>query len=179
MVREVLGMMVEKRTLVDHLTHFRKEFGLPNRLRAMLVRHPDLFYVRIKGLRDSVFLVEAYDDGGKLLEKDETLMIRSRLMRLVTEGKRMRRERKSGESSNGVSCRNDDVDTRDDNLGENDDFMDSLDDLFESDDSGAESDDDEDAIGELLQVSEEAEFWSAAEAASSLSQADSRYIEPW
>ena len=42
-VREVLGMMVDKRTLIDYLTHFRKEFGLPNKLRAMIVRHPELF----------------------------------------------------------------------------------------------------------------------------------------
>ncbi|OMO71084.1 putative Zinc finger, Rad18-type [Corchorus capsularis] len=70
-VREVLGMMVEKRMLIDHLTHFRKEFGLPNKLRAMIVRHPELFYVSLKGLRDSVFLVEGFDDKGRLLEKDE------------------------------------------------------------------------------------------------------------
>ncbi|KAJ1401477.1 Plant organelle RNA recognition domain [Sesbania bispinosa] len=44
LVREVLGMTIEKRTLLDHLTHFRKEFGLPNKLRGMVVRHPELFY---------------------------------------------------------------------------------------------------------------------------------------
>jgi hypothetical protein len=43
-----LAMTVEKRTLVDHLTHFRGDFGLPNRLHALLVRHPELFYVSIK-----------------------------------------------------------------------------------------------------------------------------------
>uniref|UniRef100_M4FBY3 PORR domain-containing protein n=1 Tax=Brassica campestris TaxID=3711 RepID=M4FBY3_BRACM len=35
----------EKRTLIDHLTHFRKEFALPNKLRALIVRHPELFYL--------------------------------------------------------------------------------------------------------------------------------------
>ncbi|KEH36423.1 plant organelle RNA recognition domain protein [Medicago truncatula] len=30
-IREVLGMTIEQRTLIDHLTHFRKEFGLPNK----------------------------------------------------------------------------------------------------------------------------------------------------
>ncbi|WOL11351.1 protein ROOT PRIMORDIUM DEFECTIVE 1 [Canna indica] len=93
-VREVLGMTVEKRTLVDHLTHLRKDFRLPNRLRAMLVRHPELFYVSVKGVRDSVFLVEAYDDKGKLLVEDELLTEKERLMELVREGKRMRRERR-------------------------------------------------------------------------------------
>ncbi|KAF8407529.1 hypothetical protein HHK36_006663 [Tetracentron sinense] len=78
-VREVLGMTVEKRTLVDHLTHFRKEFGLSNKVRAMLVRHPELFYVSVKGQRDSVFLTEGYDDKGGLLEKDELLVAKERV----------------------------------------------------------------------------------------------------
>lgn len=178
-VREVLGMMVEKRTLVDHLTHFRKEFGLPNKLRAMLVRHPELFYVSLKGQRDSVFLVEGYNDEGKLLEKDESLMIKSRLMRLVTEGKRLRRERKRGRHNNAVNCTDDKVDEKYEDLDEDDDFIDSLDDLFEFDDSGAENDDEEDAaISELLQLVEEGEFWST-KAASSVSREDSRYLEPW
>ncbi|EER90679.1 protein ROOT PRIMORDIUM DEFECTIVE 1 [Sorghum bicolor] len=95
-VREVLAMTVEKRTLVDHLTHFRKDFGLPNRLRAMLVRHPELFYVSVNGVRHSVFLVEAFGDDGRLLVEDEMLVGRDRLEELVREGKRMRRARKKG-----------------------------------------------------------------------------------
>lgn len=89
-------MTVEKRTLVDNLTHFRKDFGLPNRLRALLVRHPELFYVSVKGLRHSVFLLEAFDDDGRLLVEDEMLFGRDRLEELVREGKRMRRARKKG-----------------------------------------------------------------------------------
>ena len=96
MVREVLAMTVEKRTLVDNLTHFRKDFGLPNRLRALLVRHPEMFYVSVKGVRHSVFLVEAFDDDGRLLVEDEMLVGRDRLEELVREGKRMRRARKKG-----------------------------------------------------------------------------------
>ncbi|RAL48575.1 hypothetical protein DM860_000895 [Cuscuta australis] len=85
-VREVLAMTVEKRAPIDHLTLFRKDFGLPNKLRAMLDRHPELFYVSLKGLRHSVFLVEGYDDGGELKEKDELLVINDKLMELVREG---------------------------------------------------------------------------------------------
>lgn len=95
-VREVLAMTVEKRTLVDHLTHFRKEFGLPNKLRGMLVRHPEMFYVSLKGMRDSVFLVEGYDEKGRLIEKDESLELKERLLELVREGKKMRRDRRNG-----------------------------------------------------------------------------------
>ena len=32
------------------------------------MRHPELFYVSLKGQRDSVFLVEGYDDRGVLIE---------------------------------------------------------------------------------------------------------------
>ncbi|KAK9138963.1 hypothetical protein Sjap_009557 [Stephania japonica] len=81
-VREVLGMTVERRTLVDHLTHFRKDFGLPNKLRGMIVRHPELFYVSMKGERDSVFLLEGYDDKGGLVVKDELVEAKERLMGL-------------------------------------------------------------------------------------------------
>lgn len=95
-VREVLAMTVEKRTLVDHLTHFRRDFGLPNRLRTMLVRHPELFYVSVKGVRHSVFLVEAFDDDGRLLVEDEMLVGRDRLEELVREGKQIRRARRKG-----------------------------------------------------------------------------------
>lgn len=116
-VREVLGMMVEKRTLVDHLTHFRKDFGLPNKLRGMLVRHPELFYISLKGERDSVFLGEGYDDKGTLLEKDETSVIKEQLMGLVREAKRMRRERRNQSMNNMVAVHDA---TIDDHIDEDD-----------------------------------------------------------
>lgn len=95
-VREILGMTIEKRTLLDHLTHFRKDFGLPNRLRALLIRHPEMFYVSIKGIRHSVYLAEAYDDNGKLIVKDELLKEKERMIELVREGKRLRRAKRKG-----------------------------------------------------------------------------------
>ncbi|KAI3676893.1 hypothetical protein L1987_86507 [Smallanthus sonchifolius] len=166
-VREILGMMVEKRTLVDHLTHFRKEFGLSNKLRAMLLRHPELFYVSLKGQRDSVFLVEGYDDEGKLLKKDESWIIKDQLMDLVKEGKRMRRERR-------VSFKNDfnygNTVIVEDYESLDDDLMEDLDDLFESDDCDSEeSDEDETASVDSLHLAEGGEFWSS----------NSECLEPW
>ncbi|XP_034684696.1 protein WHAT'S THIS FACTOR 1, chloroplastic [Vitis riparia] len=128
-VREVLGMMVEKRTLVDHLTHFRKDFGLPNKLRGMLVRHPELFYVSLKGERDSVFLVEGYNDKGTLLEKDETSVIKEQLMGLVREGKKMRRERRNQSINNEVGGYDDTIDDHID-----DDTKDGFDSLLDFED---------------------------------------------
>ncbi|PSR86749.1 Protein ROOT PRIMORDIUM DEFECTIVE like [Actinidia chinensis var. chinensis] len=161
-VREVLGMMVEKRTLVDHLTHFRKEFGLPNKLRGMLVRHPELFYVSLKGQRDSVFLVEGYDDRGALIENDEILTIKDQLMELVREGKRMRRERRNGSSNNEVDDEDDDESDDVYDFGE-DDYDDGLDNLFESEDSGAYDGDGggHDDDRSYIFVPEKREFWTA------------------
>ncbi|XP_020597966.1 protein ROOT PRIMORDIUM DEFECTIVE 1 [Phalaenopsis equestris] len=123
-VREVVGMTTERRTLVDHLTHFRKDLRLPNRLRAMLVRHPEMFYVSVKGTRDSVFLVEAYDEKGRLVVEDELRSVKERLAELVMEGKRMRRERRRGvfeEEDDEVEAEK-----------EEDDDDEGLEDLFES-----------------------------------------------
>lgn len=177
-VREVLGMMVEKRTLVDHLTHYRKEFGLPNKLRGMLVRHPELFYVSLKGHRDSVFLVEGYDDKGTLIEKDEILVIKDQLMELVREAKRMRRERRNGIINNYVG---DEVDNEHYGVyaDGDDDYDDGLDDLFESDnsddDAGGGSDD---KNSDDLGLGENHEFWTA-EAASVINREGSRDLQPW
>lgn len=123
-VREVLGLTVEKRTLVDHITHFRHDFGLSNKVRGMLVRHPDLFYVSLKGQRDSVFLVEGYDDRGRLRQldgdRDELLVAEQKLMELVREGKRMRRERRN--RVDGVDDDDDDIEEEDEEEEESDGF---------------------------------------------------------
>ncbi|XP_019168471.1 PREDICTED: protein ROOT PRIMORDIUM DEFECTIVE 1 [Ipomoea nil] len=159
-VREVLGMMVEKRTLVDHLTHFRKDFGLSNQLRAMLVRHPELFYVSLKGLRHSVFLVEGYDDG-RLKEKDELLVIKDKFMQLVREGKQLRREkRKAYGKGKAIEL----ITSADSNEEVDDDFdvsYDGLDDLFELDDLGSEDDTDKEEFGseDDSGMEEESQFW--------------------
>ncbi|KAA8520730.1 hypothetical protein F0562_014998 [Nyssa sinensis] len=81
-VHEILSLTIEKRTLVDHLTHFREEFRFSQQLRGMLIRHPDMFYVSLKGDRDSVFLREAFRDS-QLIEKDQLLFIKEKLRSLV------------------------------------------------------------------------------------------------
>ncbi|KAI3952907.1 hypothetical protein MKX01_028599 [Papaver californicum] len=181
LVREVLGLTVEKRTLVDHLTHFRKEFGLSNKMRGMLIRHPELFYVSIKGQRDSLFLVESYDDEGKLTEKDELLGFRDKLIELVIEGKKMRRERRK--KACGVDYLEDD-DVGNGGGGEDaeeeeefdDDNEDGFEDLFVEDeweDYGVEENDNESLLG--FDSGVEGKFWTR-DAASA--KGESR-IEMW
>ncbi|CAN4108395.1 unnamed protein product [Withania somnifera] len=89
-VHELLSLTVEKRTLVDHLTHFREEFRFSQQLRGMLIRHPDMFYVSLKGDRDSVFLREAYQDS-HLIEKNRLLLIKEKLRSLVSHTRFSRR----------------------------------------------------------------------------------------
>ncbi|KAJ4954530.1 hypothetical protein NE237_011313 [Protea cynaroides] len=161
-VREVLGMTVEKRTLVDHLTHFRKDYGLPNKLRGMLVRHPELFYLSLKGQRDSVFLVEGYDDKGELVEKDELLVAKERLMELVREAKRMRRERRKA----ALTVNMDDDDDEEEEEEEEEEEDDGFENLFEEEweDYGV-GDDDDDESDDLWGAVKEGKFWTV-EAAS-------------
>ncbi|KAL4271668.1 hypothetical protein GQ457_13G028520 [Hibiscus cannabinus] len=185
-VREVLGMMVEKRTLIDHLTHFRKDFGLPNKLRAMIVRHPELFYVSLKGMRDSVFLVEGFDDKGVLLEKDESLVIRDQLMALVAEGKRIRREKRKARiygTINDDCDNNDNIEIEDVNDDGDGDYDDGFENLFDTEDSDLDydfhDDDDDDSESSMLYANGgNAEFWTADVPYRS-SGDDNRDSEPW
>ncbi|KAG6663661.1 hypothetical protein I3843_02G031500 [Carya illinoinensis] len=93
-IHEILSLTLEKRTLVDHLTHFREEFRFSQQLRGVLIRHPDMFYVSLKGDRDSVFLREAYRDS-QLIDKDRLLLIKEKLRSLVAVP-RFRGSRKTG-----------------------------------------------------------------------------------
>ncbi|XP_075519520.1 protein WHAT'S THIS FACTOR 1, chloroplastic-like isoform X1 [Primulina tabacum] len=100
-VHEILSLTVEKRTLVDHLTHFRDEFRFSQQLRGMFVRHPDMFYVSLKGDRDSVFLREAYRDS-HLIEKDKLLLIKEKLRALVNVPRFPRRNISETDSDQAV-----------------------------------------------------------------------------
>lgn len=183
LVREVLGMMAEKQTLIDHLTHFRKDFGLSNKLRAMILRHPELFYVSPKGIRNSMLLVEEFDEKGVLLEKDESLLIKEKFMDLVREGKKMRRERRKQSifgnyidecSSNGGHDEVDDLDQNDDDDYDDDGFEN----LFESSDSDLDYQFDDDGSFELGNHWENGELWTA-DASSVLTNKDGQCITPW
>ncbi|CAN0856958.1 Protein WHAT'S THIS FACTOR 1 homolog, chloroplastic [Linum grandiflorum] len=149
LVREVLGLTAEKRTLIDHLTHFRKEFGLPNKLKDLILRHPEMFYVSLKGVRHSVFLVEGFNDKGKLFVKDDTSVIKDKLMHLVRESKRMRQERRKAAMNRGVDGVVPNDIGSDVSHGFDDEYDDGFDNVFEDSDL---EDFDVDSI-------EDVEFW--------------------
>ncbi|CAL5383131.1 unnamed protein product [Camellia sinensis] len=142
-VHEILSLTVEKRTLVDHLTHFREEFRFSQQLRGMLIRHPDLFYVSLKGDRDSVFLREAYRDS-HLIEKDRLLLIKEKLRSLVAVP---RFPRRGGPKTDGDGV--EESDERAEGSGGEDeddwsDIDDVIDDAFDDDDEQEDGEDGED-----------------------------------
>ncbi|KAK8937912.1 hypothetical protein KSP40_PGU000546 [Platanthera guangdongensis] len=137
-VHEILSLTLEKRTLVDHLTHFRDDFKFSQQLRGMLIRHPDMFYVSLKGDRDSVFLREAYRDS-HLVEKHRLLLLKEKMRALVAVP-RFSRGMKIGAQESNVALKEGSKDEdKDDDKGWSD--VDDI--LAEADEAGDEFDEDD------------------------------------
>ncbi|KAK1378269.1 PORR domain-containing protein [Heracleum sosnowskyi] len=81
-MHEMLSFMNEKRLVTDHLTHFRREFVMPQKLMRLLLKHFGIFYVSERGKRFSVFLTEAYE-GSELIEKCHMAIWKEKVLRLV------------------------------------------------------------------------------------------------
>ncbi|GMJ01753.1 LEFKOTHEA, embryo defective 1692 [Hibiscus trionum] len=187
-VREVLGMMVEKRTLIDHLTHFRIQERLwaTEQVESNDCETPGVVLREFERMRDSVFLVEGFDDKGVLLEKDESLVIRDQLMELVAEGKQIRREKKRARiygAIDGDHDNNDNVEVEDANY-DDDDYDDGFENLFDSEysDLGFDFPDDDDSESSMVYANGgNAEFWTAdVPFASNGNSGDgNRDSEPW
>ncbi|XP_057437628.1 protein WHAT'S THIS FACTOR 1 homolog, chloroplastic [Lotus japonicus] len=139
-VHEILSLTLEKRTLVDHFTHFREEFRFSQQLRGMLIRHPDMFYVSLKGDRDSVFLREGYRNS-QLMEKDRLLLIKEKLRSLVNVPRFPK-----GPARRRVGDGLEEGDSREDDSGEEEDWSD-VDNAMsgnEFEDNDEDDDDDDD-----------------------------------
>ncbi|GAA0161500.1 hypothetical protein LIER_17799 [Lithospermum erythrorhizon] len=81
-MHELLSFTIEKRLVTDHLTHFRREFVMPQKLMRLLLKHIGIFYVSERGKRFSVFLNEAYE-GTELIEKHPLVMWKEKVQNLV------------------------------------------------------------------------------------------------
>lgn len=89
-MHELLSFTIEKRLVTDHLTHFRWELVMPQKLMRLLLKHIGIFYVSERGKRFSVFLTEAYD-GSELIEKCPLVLWKERVQRLIGYRGRKRR----------------------------------------------------------------------------------------
>eukprot|EP01018_Ginkgo_biloba_P014182 Gb_13731 [translate_table: standard] len=117
-MHEMLSFTLEKRLVTDHLTHFQREFRLPQKLMRLLLRHFGIFYVSEKGKRFNVFLTDAYE-GSELIEKSPLVLWKDKVARLMGE----RRKRKKGkldynEDDGGEILNGDDYDKDLDKDGE-------------------------------------------------------------
>ncbi|XP_059628022.1 protein WHAT'S THIS FACTOR 1, chloroplastic [Cornus florida] len=81
-MHELLNFTIEKRLVTDHLTHFRREFMMPQKLMRLLLKHFGIFYVSERGKRFSVFLTEAYE-GSELIEKSELVLWKEKVQSLI------------------------------------------------------------------------------------------------
>ncbi|XP_024383654.1 protein WHAT'S THIS FACTOR 1 homolog, chloroplastic [Physcomitrium patens] len=114
-VHELLSLTLDKKMALGHLSHFRRDFHLSQHIWGLLVRHPEYFYVSLKGNSNTVFLHEAYKNS-ELKEKDPLVSLRERMLDLVSIG-RLRENLDSimdGDGSEGEIEDEDDVDDDDD-----------------------------------------------------------------
>ncbi|KAJ4708934.1 protein ROOT PRIMORDIUM DEFECTIVE 1 [Melia azedarach] len=80
-MHELLSFALEKRLVTDHLTHFRRELVMPQKLMRLLLKHFGIFYVSERGKRFSVFLTEAYEDS-ELIEKEPLVLWKEKVLSL-------------------------------------------------------------------------------------------------
>ncbi|XP_023534827.1 protein WHAT'S THIS FACTOR 1 homolog isoform X2 [Cucurbita pepo subsp. pepo] len=89
-MHELLNFTMEKRLVTDHLTHFRRELVMPQKLMRLLLKHVGIFYVSERGKRFSVFLTEAYE-GPELIDKCPLVLWKEKVLSLAGyRGKRKR-----------------------------------------------------------------------------------------
>lgn len=81
-MHELLSFTVEKRLVTDHLTHFRQELVMPQKLMRLFLKHFGIFYVSERGKRFSVFLTEAYE-GSELIEKCPLVIWKEKVQSLI------------------------------------------------------------------------------------------------
>ncbi|XP_039016904.1 protein WHAT'S THIS FACTOR 1 homolog, chloroplastic-like [Hibiscus syriacus] len=81
-MHELLSFTIEKRLVTDHLTHFRRELVMPQKLMRLLLKHFGIFYVSERGKRFSVFLTEAYE-GSELIEKCPLVLWKEKVLSFV------------------------------------------------------------------------------------------------
>ncbi|MQM11672.1 hypothetical protein Taro_044580, partial [Colocasia esculenta] len=111
-MHELLSFTVEKRLVTDHLTHFRWEFMMPQKLMRLLLKHFGIFYVSERGKRVHVFLTEAYE-GSELIDKCPLVLWKEKVLRLTDYRGRRRNIGDFNQFSDVEGCNLFDDDTND------------------------------------------------------------------
>ncbi|XP_074263722.1 protein WHAT'S THIS FACTOR 1 homolog, chloroplastic [Silene latifolia] len=85
LVHELLSLTLWKKISIIKLTHFKREFALPEKLNVILLKHPGMFYVTNKYRTYTALLREAYS-GSNLIDKDPLVRVKEKFGELMQEG---------------------------------------------------------------------------------------------
>lgn len=85
LVHELLSLTLWKKASIVKLGHFQREFVLPERLNALLLKHPGIFYVSNKYQIYTVLLREGYN-GKELVNKDPLVVVKEKFGELMQDG---------------------------------------------------------------------------------------------
>ncbi|KAL6209323.1 hypothetical protein ACLB2K_020265 [Fragaria x ananassa] len=85
LVHELLSLTLWKKASIIKLGHFWREYVLPERLNALLLKHPGIFYVSNKYQIYTVLLREGYN-GQELVHKDPLVVIKEKFGELMQDG---------------------------------------------------------------------------------------------
>lgn len=85
LVHELLSLTLWKKLSIVKLSHFKREFALPEKLNILLLKHPGIFYVSNKYQIYTVLLREAYN-GSELVDKNPLVIVKNKFGDLMQEG---------------------------------------------------------------------------------------------
>lgn len=89
-LHELLSLTLEKRASIHHVVEFRDELSLTKNTYQMLRKQSRTFYLAGTEMNWAVFLKDAYDENGDLIEKDPQLVFNEKVYELAwtkdTEG---------------------------------------------------------------------------------------------
>ncbi|CAN1295235.1 Protein WHAT'S THIS FACTOR 1 homolog, chloroplastic [Linum perenne] len=80
-LHEFLNLTLEKRASIHHIVEFKEELSLTKHTYDMLKRQPRTFYLAGTEMNWVVFLKDAYDEKGNLIDKDPQVIFNEKLYR--------------------------------------------------------------------------------------------------
>ncbi|XP_004292014.1 PREDICTED: protein ROOT PRIMORDIUM DEFECTIVE 1 [Fragaria vesca subsp. vesca] len=78
-LHEFLSLTLEKRASIHHIVEFKEEFSLTKHTYQMLFKQPRTFYLAGTEMNWVVFLKDAYDQNGVLIDKDPQVEFNEKL----------------------------------------------------------------------------------------------------
>ncbi|KAF7813863.1 protein WHAT'S THIS FACTOR 1-like protein [Senna tora] len=78
-IHELLNLTLEKKASIHHIVEFKEEFCLTKHTYHMLLKQPRTFYLAGTEMNWVVFLKDAYDENGVLINKDPQVVFNEKL----------------------------------------------------------------------------------------------------